>query len=108
MPFTNTWTALQTHLEAGATIPNWTARNGLTGDPFEVVSVSRNVILLDAPGATTLQAVRRTDFEKLYPLWDDYVGKQIPRSSFNPLTRYSKYVISILHWLEVRSGGRLP
>jgi hypothetical protein len=108
MAFADSWAALQASLQAGATIQNWTAFKGLVGDSFEIEEVGRNVIVVNTPGATTLQSVRRSDFEAVYEMWGDYVRGTIQRSAFTPITRYSKYVISILHWLEERSGGRLP
>jgi hypothetical protein len=105
LPFTDTWAALQAALFVGATIPNWTARNGAIGEPFEIVAIKPDAVVIIAPGASTPQIVRRTDFEKVYALWDDYIHGSVPRSAFTPLTRYSKYVISILHWLQERSGA---
>jgi hypothetical protein len=105
LPFTDAWAALQTTLFVGATIQNWTARNGHIGEPFEIVAITPDVVVVVAPRARTPQTVRRADFEKVYALWDDYARGLIPRSAFTPLTRYSKYVISILHWLQEHSGA---
>jgi hypothetical protein len=103
LPFTDAWATLQAVLFVGATIPNWTARNGRIGEPFEIVAINPDAVVIIAPGASTPQMVRRADFEKVYALWDDYVRGLVPRSAFTPLTRYSKYVISILHWLHEHS-----
>jgi hypothetical protein len=108
MAFVQTWAALQAHLEPGTTIPNWTVHSGVIGEPFKIASISANMVMVDAPGAITLQSVRRTDVEAVYERWDDYLRREIPRKTFNPLTRESKYVISILRWLQDRSGGNLP
>lgn len=103
LPFTEAWAALQATLCAGTRIPNWTARSGQVGEPFEIGSINPDVVVIIAPGARTPQIVRRADFEKVYALWDDYVRGLVPRSAFTPLTRYSKYVISILHWMQEHS-----
>lgn len=108
MAFANTWAALQASLIPGLTVPNWTFHNGTIGEPFLIEEVRPNVIVVHAPGATSLQPVGKKDFEAVYALWDDYAGGAVSRQTFNPLTRYSKYVISILHWLQQGSGGRLP
>ena len=108
MTFADTWAAFQLRLQADATIQNWTFHSGAVGESFVIEAVGQNVIVVNAPGATTPQSVRRADFESVYELWDDYVRRATPRSAFTPLTRYSKYVISILHWLQGQSGGRLP
>jgi hypothetical protein len=108
MPFANTWSALRKNLSAGTVIPNWTVDKGALGEPFKVVAVTSTQIEVDAPGAQTRQKVPVADFEEVYNLWDGYRHKAMPRSGFSPLTRYSKYIISILHWLEGISQGRLP
>jgi hypothetical protein len=108
MAFEVVWKALQTHLEVGTTIPNWTVHRGMIGESFRIDAVDQNAIVVNAPGATKLQSVRRRDFEAVYELWDGYRYGSTPRSTFNELTRCSKYVISILHWLEEQLGGRLP
>jgi hypothetical protein len=103
LPFTDTWRTLQATLSVGATIPNWTARKGQIGEPFQVAAIDSDAVVIIAPGARTPQTVRRADFEKVYALWDHYVRGLTPRSAFTPRTRYSKYVISILHWLQEHS-----
>jgi hypothetical protein len=105
LPFNDIWAALQAALVVGATIQNWTAHNGYIGEPFEIVAINPDVVVVVAPGASTPQMVRRPDFEKVYALWDDYVRGRVTRSAFTPLTRYSKYVISILHWLEEQAAN---
>ena len=108
MAFKQTWTALQGQLRPRQVIPNWTAQRGLVGEPFEIVEMTSESIVVGPPGARDSQKVRRADFEAVYNRWPEYIAGTIPRSSFTPLTRYSKYVISILYWLHQQSGGRLP
>ena len=108
MAFADTWSALQTRLPVGATIQNWTAHSGVVGEAFTVESVGQDAIVVNVPGAVAPQSVRRADFEAVYDLWGSYVGGATPRQALTPLTFYSKYVISILHWLQGQSGGRLP
>ena len=108
MAFEDTWTALRSRLQVGATIRNWTVHSGEVGGSFEIEAIGRSVIVVITPGATTPQLVQRSDFEAVYGLWDDYVLGATPRSAFTPLTRCSKYVISILHWWQQQLGGRLP
>lgn len=108
MAFPDTWNALQANLFNGRVIPNWTVHNGDIGEPFTVTDVSDTFMVVNTPGAKSLQRVPRTDFEKIYDRWDDYTHGGLARSAFSPLTRYSRYIISILHWLEAQTGGRLP
>jgi hypothetical protein len=108
MAFADTWNAVQTNLTVGTVIPNWTIHSGAVGDPFTIAAVTTTTIVVDTPGAQTAQSVPRSDFEVVYDRWDDNCHGAMPRSDFTPLTRYSKYVISILHWLEGRTSGRLP
>jgi len=108
MPFTNTWNALQTHLTQGTTIPNWTVSKGLLGDSFVVFAVGPNHIEVDTSGARNRQRVPAADFQTVYAMWDSYCLDHTPRAAVRDETRFSKYVISVLHWLEQQIGGQLP
>ena len=43
---------------------------------------------------------KKADFEKVWDVWPGYKLGKIQRQELMKLTRYSKYIISILHWLE--------
>jgi hypothetical protein len=102
------WSALQGHLSPGTTVSNWTVGNGLLGDTFIVTGVASGHVEVDTPGAKNVQKVPRADFETVYNLWQRYSNRQVTRPEIRDATRFSKYVISILHWLEGQCGGHLP
>ena len=108
MPFANTWNALQTHLAPGTAIPNWRASRGLLGDSFVVSSVGANYVAVDTPGAQNRQRIPVADFQKVYAIWKGYCEGQTARATVRDATRFSKYIISVLHWLEQRVGAQLP
>ena len=108
MPFANTWAALQASLRAGTVIPNWTQATGRVGEAFTISEVAPEFIEVNAPRASNIQRVSRTDFEAVYGEWPSYISGHTRRPEIRDKTRFSKYVISILHWLELRSGGVLP
>ncbi len=108
MPFINIWNALQTQLTPGTFIRNWTVQNGFLGDEFTIVSVSQNYIEVDAPGTQNIQKIPKRDFQIVYNLWDDYRSGKVRRYEIRDQTRFSKYIISILHWLLNNSGGHFP
>ena len=108
MAFADTWGALQVQLSRGTTIQNWTTFSGDIGKPFSIEEVSAEKFTVRPEGAELTQSVRRRDLGVVYERWDDYVKGGFPREGFNDLTRVSKYAISILHWLQGQSGGRLP
>jgi hypothetical protein len=108
VPFAATWNALQAQLAAGTTIPNWTAARGPLGDSFIVTRVGARHVEVSAPGAQTIQTVPERDFQLVYSVWQPYCQGRVSRAEIRDMTRFSKYVISILHWLEGQCGGRLP
>ena len=108
MSFSDTWNAIQSGVTPGMTIPNWTVHNDEIGEPFRITDVTSTAVVVNAPGATSAQRVSHADFAVVYERWDDYTRKAMLRSDFSPLTRHSKYVISILHWLESQNNGSLP
>ncbi len=108
MPFANTWVALQASLRVGTVIPNWTQAKGRVGEAFTISEVAPEFIEVDPRSASNMQRVSRRDFEVVYNEWPGYISEHTSRPEIRDMTRFSKYVISILHWLELRSGGVLP
>src|SRR5690606_28530966 len=108
MAFATAWAALQSRLRPGMTIQNWTAHKGPTGEPFEIVAVEADVVVVRPEQAQGNQRVKRSDFNVVYDHWDGYLGGEVQRQALIPLTRNSKYVISIWRWLQEHSGGTLP
>ena len=106
--FSDAWAALQSGLSAGTTIDNWTVASGLLGDQFTVVTVTPSFIGVDTPGASNLQRVPQADFELVYDNWASYIAGKTARQELRDRTRFSKYIISILHWVELQVGGVLP
>ena len=58
--------------------------------------------------AKNIQKVPSADFETVYNLWQRYRNGQVTRPEIRDATRFSKYVISILYWLQAQCGGQLP
>ncbi len=109
MPFNEAWAVIQGELFVGDHIQNWTAHSGLLGDSLTISVVTPEQITVEAPGARNLQKIPVCDFEDVYNIWDRYIHGITPRGHLRDyLTRYSKYIISIFHWLENERGGQLP
>ena len=108
MPFQATWIALQNELTTSTDIPNWTADKGYLVDSFTIGSVDPNYISLDTPRAENIQTVPKSDFAVVYDLWADYCRGIVKRHEIRDVTRFSKYIISIFHWLETHLQSALP
>lgn len=100
------WRDLEARVAAGVTIPNWTAANGYIGDPFSVVGLRTGYLDIEAPGAEYIQHIPRTDFERLWAVWDEYKSGRLLRHELRDMSRFSKYIISLLHWLEQEESWR--
>lgn len=98
--FDEVWNDIQTKLHIGTVVKNWTAFGGYLGDTMKVDNVNSNMIVIDAPRATTLQQVSRDDFKKVWQVWADYKTQKVKRFELRDLTRFSKYIISVFHWYE--------
>ncbi|MBN1370422.1 MAG: hypothetical protein JW987_00565 [Anaerolineaceae bacterium] len=98
--FDETWGELQKRLKPGEFIPNWTAHKGYKGDAMKIAQVHQDEVVVDSPTAKTLQHVSRQEFETIWPLWPDYKALRVQRQEIRDLTRSSRYIINILHWLE--------
>jgi hypothetical protein len=100
--FETVWADLQANLAVGTVIRNWTVLHRYMGQDMVVNDVQENYIKIDPPNAQTIQRVPKEDFEKVWRVWPDYKSGTFKRGQFQDVTRYSKYIISILHWYESR------
>jgi len=105
--FASAWSEMQARLGVRVRIPNWTRDSGFRGEGFTVVEVSQTLVRVDPPGAQGLVAVPRGEFEKVFAVWGRYTADGLPRQELVALTRFSKYIISIFHWLEGQTGAPL-
>jgi hypothetical protein len=108
VPFIAAWSAIQHQLRPGTAVANWTAANGLLGDSFTISAVRPGHVEVDTPGAENIQTASMGDFEAVYNVWAPYCRGQVGRAEVVRTTRVSKYVISILRWIEEQNGGALP
>lgn len=98
------WTDLQNRLKPGLIIPNWTVLKGYLGDTMRIQEVEDVEIVVHAPKAKNLQRVSKADFEIVWGVWEEYKNGRYQRQDMRDLTMYSKYIISILHWLETHQA----
>ncbi len=101
MEFDSVWTKLQSILQPHTVIPNWTADHGYFHGSMIIIDVDDDFIKVKSPNAQELQHVRKQDFEAIWKIWAEYKNGKYRRGNMTELTRYSKYVISIFHWLEM-------
>lgn len=93
------WHRLRREISVGDTIRNWTRDSGYLGDEFTIYAVEAGFIKVDSPEATNIQHIPREDFENVYRHWCGYHAGCVLRSQIRDMTRFSKYIISILHHL---------
>jgi hypothetical protein len=98
--FDTVWSSLSEKLTAGTVIKNWTAFRGYLGDTMIVAGVGENYIEVVPPKAENSQLVPRDDFQGVWEIWAEYKTQKVQRQEVREMTRFSKYIISILHWLE--------
>ena len=98
--FVNVWHSLQGRLKPGTTIRNWTALKGHLGDEFQVVKVSPERVVVQAPKAKNIQSIPQEEFCKVWQVWEGYKAGRVERQEIRDLTRHSKYILSIFHTLE--------
>jgi hypothetical protein len=94
------WKYMMKNFTAGTEINNWTVDKGYLGDTMIIRRVTDGAIEVEAPGAKNMQIILREDFERVIKIWEDYSSKALNRHVVRDMTRYSKYIISILHYYE--------
>jgi hypothetical protein len=94
------WASLVRDLKPGTIVGNWTTLKGFLGDKMMIVNIGQDSIEVNAPGAMTNQIVPKSDFERVWRVWQAYKAQTVARHDLRDVTRFSKYIISILHWFE--------
>ncbi|MBA4421302.1 MAG: hypothetical protein C0391_09155 [Anaerolinea sp.] len=94
------WDTLQKKLKPGINIRNWTILKGYLGDSFQLSHVDQNEIVIQSPKAKSLQRISRDEFEKIAEIWPAYKAGCVQRQQIREMTFHSKYILSILHWLD--------
>lgn len=90
------WSLLQRELREPTTIRNWTRDSGYLRGDFVAHAKPHTVACLLPKGTTVY--VPRTDFERVYGIWNQYCAGEIPRHYLrDEVTRHSKYIITILY-----------
>ena len=95
--FEAVWTQIQRTIAAGDMIRNWSRHSGYMGRDFTIHAVTDRFVEIDSPGALNIQHIARADFTRVHEHWDAYNARMFARSRLRDITRFSTYVISILH-----------
>jgi hypothetical protein len=94
------WESFREKVWPGFKFTTWSAFSGYLGNTFQIYKISDNSIIVQSPSAKNLQIVPKKDFFNISIDWNEYKLGNIPRYEFRDRTRYSTYIISILHWLD--------
>ena len=95
--FEGMWARIQREIAPGDTIRNWSRYRGYRGKDFTIHGVGARFVEIDSPGAKSIQHIPRMDFARVHEHWDAYNAGVFARSKLRDITRFSTYVISILH-----------
>ena len=95
--FEGAWARIQRTITPGDTIRNWSRHSGYRGNDFTIHGIGARFVEIDSPGAENIQHIPRTDFARVHEHWDAYNAGVFARSRLRDTTRFSTYVISILH-----------
>lgn len=95
--FEAVWAQLQGSIAPGDTIRNWSRHSGYPGNDFTIRAVTNRFVEIDSPGAANIQHIARGDFARVHEHWNAYNAHMFARSRLRDITRFSTYVISILH-----------
>ena len=90
---------LQREISVGDTIRNWSQHTGYLSGVFTICAVESEFVQVEPLNAINRQHIRREEFAKVYEHWGAYKSGRLPRYELRDITRFSTYVISILHHL---------
>ena len=95
--FEAVWEEIQRTIAPRDTIRNWSQHSGYRGNDFTIHAVNDAFVDIDSPGAANIQHIDREHFARVHEHWNAYNVGVYARSRLRDITRFSTYVISILH-----------
>jgi hypothetical protein len=94
------WNELRGRVAKLTEVQSWTAADGYLGDRFIVVGVKNGVVEVAEPGAQRAEKVPDADFVAVLGVWDAYADGKAKPGTIEKLTKFPRYVTSILRALE--------
>jgi len=99
LDFEEFWKILLEKLKNRTHIKNWTVYSGYIGEDFIARKYSDSMIECLIPNGAP-QYIHKNDFKLVYEVWDDYKSGKVKRADLCQHSRFTKYVISIIHQFE--------
>lgn len=106
MTLDDIWKELRGRVAKMTEVQTWTAADGYLGDRFIVVGVRDDTVQVAEPGAQRAEKIPDADFVKVLGIWDAYADGRAKPGSIEKLTKFPKYVTSILRALEAPQPKR--
>lgn len=97
------WHQIQRTTIVSHAIKNWTKDKGYFGGDLIIHRVDSQFVEFDSPNAKNYQRVYKNEFATVYEVWDDYIAGRVKRHQIRDVTRFSKYIISLLHHVLSKS-----
>ena len=94
------WNELKGRIAKKTEILTWTADGGYLGERFIVVAVKDGQVHVAEAGAQKADKIPDADFIAVLGIWGDYAEGKVKLAAVEKLTKFPKYVISILRSLE--------
>jgi hypothetical protein len=100
MQLADIWAELKRRLAKNSEIRSWSSATGFLGDTFTVVGPRSGHVVIKSPYDLNPQNIPDQDFISVLEVWNDYVDGKLTRADIQARTKFSKFIISILHSLE--------
>ena len=94
------WNKIRECLQNKDIVKYWSRSGRTIRDSFIIKEVGPNYVIVIAEGTGTPQLIPKRDFLKVYEVWEGYLRGRVKRYQLRDMTRFSSYIISILHECE--------
>jgi len=95
--FEDFWNYLKRELREWRTVNYWSVAGRFRKNIFEALAEDDYVLVY--PEDCSLQRIPKEDFRIVYDVWEQYLTREVKRYEIRDKTRFSSYIISIIHYL---------
>lgn len=96
MDIHNLWSRIVDCLRRTSEIRYWSVAGRTRASSFRILNVNDFYVEVQ-PESGGVQRIPRRDFELVLEVWDGYKSGRVKRCQLRDLTRFSSYIISIIH-----------
>lgn len=97
----NVWDRIRKSTHVGQQLRSWSVDKGDGSAAFKVLAVEPDRLKIQLDSTRAVRTLSKRMFERLAPVWEDYLAGRLQRQALKPLSHHTSYALAILRKADV-------